>query len=193
MRATYISSPSTPKSYDRDAKKINDQVRTYAHWSELSSQKSNALHIYHCKRKVASSTALSKLFVVGEKAFRDIWTGRTWSWQLNESRSSSVFASMVRPIGRKDAQSRKPRSFGPITEICSSQSFDESNHVYPKTRSTWAQVHKKFTDEAPPSVFDVAVELQIQLIDKLRHYKKTQFGFDAVVWPGMLSPNSRGY
>ena len=188
MRATYISSPSTPKSYDRDAKKINDQVRTYAHWSELSSQKSNALHIYHCKRKVASSTALSKLFVVGEKAFRDIWTGRTWSWQLNESRSSSVFASMVRPIGRKDAQPRKPRSFCPITEICSSQSFDESNHVYPKTRST-----EKFTDEAPPSVFDVAVELQIQCIDKQLHYKKTQFGFDAVVWPGMLSPNSRGY
>ena len=92
----------------------------------------DALDIYHCKGSVSSATAVSKLYGVCEKAVRDIWTGRTWSketWHLDEARPLPI-RKMGRPLGRKDAQPRKPRGLRPITK-----SVSWSDQISPESKS----------------------------------------------------------
>ena len=72
----------------------------------------DALYIFHCKTHSLSAAYVAKKYGVSEKAVRDIWTGRTWSketWHLDASRSRPL-KKMGRPVGRKDAQPRKPRN-----------------------------------------------------------------------------------
>ena len=142
---------------------------------------SDALNIYHCKTSVTSASQIAKLYGVSEKAVRDIWTGRTWSretWHLDESRPFPT-KKMGRPLGRKDAQPRKPRSLRTIPE--SQTSADKTVHTSPESQSIdmetvfslamneQPQVRKMDTDEACCS--------QDHSIDDLLH-EKTQCGFD---------------
>ena len=143
---------------------------------------SDALDIYNCKGSDSSAAAVSKLYCVSEKTVRDIWTGRTWSketWHLDESRTLKI-KKMGRPLGRKDAQPRKPRVLRPITE-----SFSWSQgpaHISPESQSTDIESIfrmsiierlKKVTDEVPAS----ACCGHDKTIDNLLH-EKALCGFD---------------
>ena len=146
---------------------------------------SDALNIYRCKASITNAAAISKLYGVSEKAVRDIWTGRTWSketWHLDESRPFPT-KKMGRPLGRKDAQPRKPRSLRTIPE--SSTISQATVEVFPESRSIviapvfsmvmseGPQARKSDTEEVPSSIWC----WHDQSIDNLLH-EKIQCGFD---------------
>ena len=151
---------------------------------------SDALDIYHCKGGFTSAAAVSKLYGVSEKAVRDIWTGRTWSketWHLDESRPLPI-RKMGRPLGRKDAQPRKPRVLRKITE-----SFPWSQmpaHISSKSHSTdiecifsvamneWPEARMKVTDEVPASAWcwrDQSIDDLPHAIKNALHGVDTEF------------------
>ena len=147
----------------------------------------DALNIYYCKSSFTSASAIAKLYGVSEKAVRDIWTGRTWSretWHLDESRPFPT-KKMGRPLGRKDAQPRKPRSLRTIPESSNmsqtpvdvspeSQLIDIAP-VFSLVMNEWPRARKMDTEE--PAQACSAWCCRKQSIDELVH-EKTQCGFD---------------
>ena len=155
----------------------NESSKTRAKLTE-----SDALNIYHCKGSVTSAAAIAKLYGVSEKAVRDIWTGRTWSketWHLDESRPFPA-KKMGRPLGRKDGQPRKPRSFRTIPE--SQTTCDKLVHTSPESQSIDMEpVFSLAMNERPQArkmdTEEAAWCCSNQSIDELLH-EKTQCGFD---------------
>ena len=147
----------------------------------------DALNIYHCKGRIISASAKSKLYGVSEKAVRDIWTGRTWSrktWHLDESRPFPA-KKMGRPFGRKDAQPRKPRSLRTIPE--SQTSCDKPVHISPESQSPDMESLFSLVMNERPEARKMDTEEVVedtssawrghdQSIDHLLH-EKTQYGF----------------
>ena len=146
---------------------------------------SDALNIYYCKGSVTSAAAISKLYRVSEKAVRDIWTGRTWSretWHLDESRPFPT-KKMGRPLGRKDAQPRKPRSLLTILESSTISQTPTNVSLKPDSidmepafsleMNERPQAHKKESEEVPSSAWC----WHDPSIDELLH-EKTQCEFE---------------
>ena len=141
---------------------------------------SDALDIYRKKGSVTSAAAVSKLYGVSEKAVRDIWTGRTWSketWHLDKSRPLPI-RKMGRPLGRKDAQPRKPRSLQMTKSVSWSQMPAQ---ISPESQSTdmesifriaMPEARMKVTDDVPASAWC----WRDQSIDDLLHERVR--GFD---------------
>lgn len=73
--------------------------------------KSQAVEIFLLKAAIKSSTRVSKMYGVCEKAVRDIWVGRTWAaetWHLDPSRPLTIkYAG--RPLGCRDAKPRRSK------------------------------------------------------------------------------------
>ena len=171
---------NSPAHFGSSPHPQNEVSKTRAKLTEA-----DALDIYHCKGRVTSAAAISKLYGVSEKAVRDIWTGRTWSketWHLDESRPFPT-KKMGRPLGRKDAQPRKPRSFRTIPESQTScdkpinvslqpQSLDMES-LFSLAMNERPQACKMDNEEVPSSDWCC----RNQSIDDLLH-EKTQCGFD---------------
>ena len=71
--------------------------------------RSQAVEIFQLKATLKSSTRVSKMYGVCEKAIRDIWAGRTWkaeTWHLDPSRPLEIKYT-GRPVGRRDAKPRR--------------------------------------------------------------------------------------
>ena len=122
---------------------------------------------------------------MSEKAVRDIWTGRTWSKEtchLDESRPFPT-KKMGRPLGRKDAQPRKPKSLLTIPESSniSQTAIDVSlkpqsidmEPAFSLEMNELHETHKKESEEVPASAWC----WHDPSIDELLHVK-TQCEFD---------------
>ena len=174
-----LNSRSSPTHFKSSTPPERIILRTRAKLTEY-----DALNIYHCKGRIISAAAISKLYGVSEKAVRDIWTGRTWSketWHLDESRPFSA-KKMGRPFGCKDAQPRKSRSLRTIPESSTisqthinvspeSQSIDVEPR-FSTVMADWPQARKREW-QVPSSAWC----WHDQSIDHLLH-EKTQCGFD---------------
>ena len=143
-------------------------------------EEADVLDIFHCKTHLMSASRVSKKYGVSEKAVRDIWTGRTWSketWHLDTSRSRPL-KKMGRPVGRKDAQPRKPRNVRRTLDstqlndvVAVASSYLDKNH----DRSVDEQLHEWYLRCVVDCDFQDPFACDLAVLQKMAQYEAEHF------------------